>query len=365
MKGSDFYLNNLKGTAFGGKINGNIIYNLANAKTSVDFHGSEMNVEKAIEGAAGIKKAMTGTLAFNTKLNLTVLDYDSMIKSMKGNLDFSIKNGAFGTIGRFENLLNANNILTNTLLKNTVSSISNATGLATTGEFESVTGDMTFSNGWADLKHIKSAGRSLCYYVTGKFNLLNFTTNVNILGRLDAPMVSKLGILGEMSADKILGKNLAYVIKLFTTNPNGEKISEIPALTNGSKNYKDFKVVFNGGLESKSSVKSFKWLSNPDMSEYEQKTVKETINDIKSSFNTDVKTTAEGVNNVINTNKQRIKDTQEAIKNTKEEYKNLFKSLKEVTKPVSQIQTNTVTEEAKTVETTSAQPASDETNTNE
>ena len=365
LKGSDFYLNNLKGTAFGGKINGNIIYNLANAKTSVDFHGSEMNVEKAIEGAAGIKKAMTGTLAFNTKLNLTVLDYDSMIKSMKGNLDFSIKNGAFGTIGRFENLLNANNILTNTLLKNTVSSISNATGLATTGEFESVTGDMTFSNGWADLKHIKSAGRSLCYYVTGKFNLLNFTTNVNILGRLDAPMVSKLGILGEMSADKILGKNLAYVIKLFTTNPNGEKISEIPALTNGSKNYKDFKVVFNGGLESKSSVKSFKWLSNPDMSEYEQKTVKETINDIKSSFNTDVKTTVEGVNNVINTNKQRIKDTQEAIKNTKEEYKNLFKSLKEVTKPASQIQTNTVTEEVKTVETTSAQPASDETNTNE
>ena len=40
---------------------------------------------------------------------------------------------------------------------------------------------------------------------------------------------------------------------------NGEKVQEIPALTNGSTNYKDFKVSFNGGIESTSSIKSFKW----------------------------------------------------------------------------------------------------------
>ena len=352
LKGIDFYLNNLKGTAFDGKFNGNIIYNLTNAKTSVDFHGSNMNAEKAIEGAAGIKKAMTGTLGFNTKLTLTVLDYNSMIKSMKGNLDFNIKNGAFGTIGKFESLLNANNLITNTLLKNTVASISKATGLATTGEFESIIGNMTFSNGWADLKSIKSAGKSLCYYVTGKFNLLNFTTNVNILGRLDAPMISKLGILGEMSAEKILGAKIASVVKLFTTNPAGEKVSEIPALTNGSTNYKDFKVTFNGGIESTSSVKSFKWLSNPDMSEFEQKSVKETIKDIKSAVNTDVKTTVNSVNETINNQKQAIKDAKEAINSTKEEYKNLFKSLKDITKPV---QTEEVKTEPKTEEKTEVQ----------
>ena len=335
LKGNDFYLKNLKGTAFDGKINGNIVYNLANAKTAVEFHGSDLNAEKAVEGAAGIKKALTGTLGFNTKLTLTVLDYNEMIKSMKGNLDFNIKKGAFGTIGRFENLLNADNIVTNALLKNTISSVSKATGLATTGEFDSIDGNMTFSNGWADLKSIKSAGKSLCYYVVGKFNLLNFSTNVNILGRLDAPMVSKLGILGELSADKILGTKIALIVKLFTTNPNGEKVSEIPALTNGSTNYKDFKVVFNGGLESASSVKSFKWLSNPDMSEIEQKTIKESLSDIKSSVGTDVQSTVNNVNDMINNNKKMIKDTKDSLKNTAEEYKNLFKSLKEVTKPTS------------------------------
>ena len=336
LKGNDFYLNNLKGSAFKGKINGNIVYNLANAKTKVEFHGSGMNAEKAIEGAAGIKKALTGTLGFNTKLTLTVLDYNDMIKSMKGNLDFNIKNGAFLSIGRFENLLNANNIMTNALLKNTISSISNATGLATTGEFEILKGDMTFSNGWADLKHITSSGKSLCYYVTGKFNLLNFTTNVNILGRLDAPMVAKLGVLGQLSADKILGTTLANVIKVFTTNPAGENIASIPNLANGSTNYKDFKVVFNGGLESPSSIKSFKWLSNPDMSEVEQKTIKETIKDIKSSAVNDVQTTIDSVNDTIKANKQMLKDTKDAFNATKEDYKNLLKSFKKTSAPAAE-----------------------------
>ena len=334
LKGVDFYLNNLKGFAFGGKINGNIIYNMSNAKTTVDFHGSGLDAERAAEGATGIKKALTGTLSFNTKLNLTVLDYNEMMKSMKGNLDFNIKNGAFGTIGRFESLLNASNLLNNYILKNTVSAISNATGLASTGTFDNIEGTMSLSDGWANLNYIKSAGKSLCYYVTGKYNLINGTTNINILGRLDAAMVAKLGPIGELSADKLLGyipkfgNATANILNLITTNPAGEKVDLIPPLTNGSTNYKDFKVVFNGGIESKNSIKSFKWLSKPDLSEMESKSVTETVKDIKSAVTTDVKQNIDNVNEMINTNKQLIKDTSQAIKDTKEQYKNLLKSLR-------------------------------------
>ena len=121
---------------------------------------------------------------------------------------------------------------------------------------------MKLADGWANLNSIKSAGKSLCYYVTGKFNIINFTTNVVVLGRLDAPMVAKLGPIGDLSANKILsyipkfGNATAQMLNLLTANPEGEKTSAIPALTNGSSNYKDFKVVFNGGLESKNSIKS-------------------------------------------------------------------------------------------------------------
>ena len=336
LKGNDFYLNNLKGTAFDGKFNGNIIYNLTNAKTSVEFHGTGMNAEKAIEGAAGIKKALTGTLGFYTKLKLTVGDYNEMMKSMTGNLDFNVKKGAFGSIGKFENLLNATNIINNSILKNTVASLSKATVFATTGEFDSIDGNMTFSGGWANLNPIKSAGRSLCYYVTGKYNLLNGMTNVNVLGRLEGNVVAKMGVVGELSATKLIsyipkfGATTANILSQLTSNPNNEEISKIPALTSKSETYKDFKVVFNGAITSPGSIKSFKWLSNPDLSEIEKKNIKETVEDIKSSLHTDVKTTVENVNTRIQENRQMIKDTKESLKNTAQEYKNLFNSLKNI-----------------------------------
>ena len=185
LKGMDFYLNNLKGDAFKGKVNGNIVYNLSNANTKIKFKGSGLDAEQAIEGGSGIKNALTGTLGFDTSLTLTVLEYSKMMKSMKGYLTFDIKKGAFGTIGRFEGFLGAGNITQNYLLKNTVNALSNAAGLATTAQFDKMEGKLTFSDGWANLSPVKSAGQSLCYYITGKYNLVNGTTNVNILGRLD------------------------------------------------------------------------------------------------------------------------------------------------------------------------------------
>ncbi|MBR1373368.1 hypothetical protein IJ556_02830, partial [bacterium] len=361
LKGNDFYLNNLKGTAFDGKINGNIIYNLTNAKTKIDFKGENLNAEKAIEGAAGIKKALTGALGFDTKLTLIVLDYNEMMKSMKGNLSFTVKNGAFGTIGKFEGFLGASNIINNVLLKNTVASITNATGLANTGTFDLIEGKMTFADGWANISQIKSTGKVLCYYVTGKYNLINGTTNVTVLGRLDASMVAKLGALGELSADKLFsyipkfGSTTAKILNILTTNPAGENIAAIPALSNGSTNYKDFKVSFNGGIDSKSSIKSFKWLSQPDLSEMETKTVKETVEDIKSAVGTDLKSNIEKYNNAVENQKQLIKDTKNDLKNSAEEIKNLFKSLKETTK-------NTTTE-TQTTQPAETKPVPAQTNT--
>ena len=47
-----------------------------------------------------------------------------------------IKNGAFGTIGRLENFLQADNIVNSALLKSTVATISNAVGIADTATFK-------------------------------------------------------------------------------------------------------------------------------------------------------------------------------------------------------------------------------------
>ena len=356
LKGLDFYLNDLKGTAFNGKVNGNIVYNLSNAKTKISFKGTGLDAESAIEGASGIKNALTGSLGFDTNLTLTVLEYNKMLKSMKGNLAFDIKKGAFGTIGKFEGFLGAGNITQNYFLKNTVNALSNAAGLATTAQFDTLSGKLTFSDGWANLNPVKSAGPSLCYYITGKYNLTNGTTNVAILGRLDAPMVAKLGVLGTLDMSDIIGTKAAAVLKILTSNPQGEKTENIPALTNGSKNYQDFKVSFNGGVDSKSSIKSFKWLTNADTTGMEKQTLKNVVDSVKDAYKTDINTTKEEWNNAVEQKKKEIEDARNQINTTKEDFKNLWNSIKNPSKPAED-KVNAPAEvksETKTVETTSS-----------
>jgi len=348
LKGTEFYLNNLKGTAFKGKVNGNLVYNLSNAKTKLSFKGSGLDAESAIEGAAGIKNALSGSLSFDTALDLVVQEYNAMMKSMKGNLDFDIKKGAFGTVGRFEGFLGAANITQNYFLKNTVNALSNAAGFATTAQFDLLDGHLTLADGWANLNPVKSAGPSLCYYITGKYNLTNGTTNVNILGRLDAPMVAKLGALGTFDMSDIIGDKAASVLKILTSNPQGEKTELIPALTNKSTNYQDFKVIFNGGVDSKSSIKTFKWLKNADMTNLQKQTVKDVVDSVKDAYKTDINQTKEEINNKIEAEKKKIEDAKNQINTTKEDFKNLWKNIKESTKQSSP-KTEEVKEEAKTV----------------
>ena len=352
LKGADFYLNNLKGDAFKGKVSGNLVYNISNAGTKLSFKGSGLDAESAIEGATGIKDALSGALCFNTSLRLTVQEYNAMLKSVKGDLDFDIKKGAFGTIGRFEGFLGAANITQNYFLKNTVNALSNAAGFATTAQFNTLEGKLNLSEGWANLNPVKSTGPSLCYYITGKYNLTNGTTNVIILGRLDAPMVAKLGALGTLNMSSIIGDKAANVLRILTTNPLNEKTENIPALSNGSTNYQDFKVSFNGGVDSKSSIKTFKWIKNADMTDLKPQTAKDVVDSVKEAYKTDITQAKEEINNKINEEKKKIENTKNQINTTKEDFKNLWKSIKETTKPTETKQAETPKAEAKT-ETTS------------
>ncbi len=322
MKGENFCLNNLKGNAFDGKFNGNIIYNMANAKTNLTFKGENMNAEKAVAGAAGIKNALSGVLNFDTKMSLIVYpDFNQMMKSIKGNISFKIDNGAFGKIGKLENLLQANNIIGNSLLKATTASFSNIGAIKNSAQFDYLSGEMTLSNGWANISNIKSTGKSIAYFITGKYNLINGSANIIILGRLDGAIVKLLGPIGELSAEKLLsyipkfGELTSRYANILTTDPDKERVKDIPALSTGSKIYKDFKVEFNGGVESTSSVKSFKWLSKVDTSAIEQQSIKETVKSLKSNVTTDITTT-------VNT----IKETKEQFKQSFTDIKNILKS---------------------------------------
>lgn len=335
LKDNVFYLRAINGDAFSGKVQGSVSYNIVNGKIGVDFKGSGMDAVKAIEGAAEIKNAMSGKLGFNANVSLSGATETEMMKSLRGKVIFNIDDGEFANIGRFENFLYAGNIASYAVVKTLVTPLTNLPIVKNTAKFKTITGTLNFNNGWAQLNPIKMSGPSMSYYITGKYNLLNGTANLTILGRLSAEVVKALGPLGDLSVNKLtsyipkFGTLTGNLINAFTTNPKSENVAAIPALSSGNKNYKDFKVVFNGGLESKSSVKSFKWLSECDTSQIEGATVKEQIQNTVKSFEekreqvrTDFKNSLEDARERAQESKKQLEDAKNNLNNLKNLFKN-------------------------------------------
>ncbi len=309
---SVFYLNNIAGDAFDGKISGNVSYGINDGKIKVNMTGSGMNAVKAIEGAAGIKNALSGTLGFSADVTTKGATDVDMMKNLIGSVNFSIANGKFLNVGRFDSLLYAQNILANAVLKTAVTSVTSLPLIQNTAEFKSLKGDLIFDNGWAKINSITSSGPLMAYYITGRYNLLNGTTNAVVLGRLDSKVVALLGPLGDLSVEKLtsyipkFGTLTGMLINSMTTDPEKENTANIPDISSDS--YKDFKVEFNGGVESASSVKSFKWLSKCDTSAID---MTDTIDSVKQ----DLTNTKDALKNSIEDSKQQLIDAKENLKN--------------------------------------------------
>ena len=172
----------------------------------------------------------------------------------------------------------------------------------------------------------------MAYYITGQYNLLNATANVVVLGRISAEVVSLLGPLGDLSVSKLtsyipkFGALTGNIINAMTSDPKNENIASIPQLSSGNTNYKDFKVVFNGGVESKSSVKSFKWLSKCDTSALEQPTLKEQVQQTKQAVQDAVQQKIDNINAIRGQQKQSALEANQQMKDAVQGLKNLFKN---------------------------------------
>ena len=337
-----FYLNNLSGNAFDGKVEGDISYNILNGLSKVVMKGSGMNAEKAIAGSAGLKNAMSGKLNFNANVTTKGETDVQLMKNLKGKATFEINEGEFGNIGRFGNFLLAQNLLTNPVIKAGVNSVRSLPVIKGTANYKFVKGNLRFNDGWAALSPVKTSGPSMSYYITGKYNLLNATANVVVLGRISAEVVKLLGPLGDLSLSKLtslipgIGTSTSALVQAITTNPYGEKVSEIPELSSGNSNYKNFKVIFNGGVESTSSVKSFKWLSVCDTSEIESFNLKDQVKNTKQAIQDAKQQQIDNFNKKLEEQRKQAQEDAQQVKDAVDGLKNLFKSPKNKTQETVQ-----------------------------
>lgn len=263
-------LNNLSGDAYLGKIKGQVNYDFTGGKTKINISGRGLTAGPALKAISGRDDGILGQLDFDSNISLGGTAKRDILKSLNGNTGFIISNGKMGVLGKFEHLLYAQNIVSNSFFNATLNVIAKAVTVKNTGVYRYMKGMITFSNGWANIHYIKTSGPSMSLYITGRYYLPDNTANLTILGRISDDVVRVLGPIGEFSMDKAIssipkiGEITAALVNQYTTNPNYENTDLIPDLYPKTEfKTKDFKVIIDGDVQRQSSVKSFKWISKP------------------------------------------------------------------------------------------------------
>ncbi len=264
------YVNNLITNAFKGKIKGDVSYNLISSEIKAALNGSSLDVEKTLLDAAAMKDTLTGTMDFDTDISLRGSTYEEQMKSLKGNVNFTMKDGSLGPFGKLENLILAENIRESAFFQSTIGSILNSLLSFDTSKYNVLNGKLSFDNGVVQINPIDTSGDIMATYIFGDFNLLKNTIDIKLRGRLGSQVSDSMGPLALLNPVNLVKATpgmslvLGKIFFLFTEQVTEAELSLIPALGKdiSDNNATKFQVVVRGDVAKPLTlVKSFKWLA--------------------------------------------------------------------------------------------------------
>lgn len=305
IKNNDLILDNLNCHAFEGKISGEVKVNLISQLISLKTQGQNINAAKALEDAANLKDAISGKTNFKTDISLKGATLEEQMKSLKGTVDFKLKDGQYGPFAKLENFFLAENIRENPVFKNTIGIILTPLTTIDSSHFEELEGKIYFKDGIANFSSITSRGNILCLLIKGNMDLLKNTINSSVRVRLASGVSDALGPLALANPVNLIkntpGLNVVNA-KLFTFFTQVVEESEYKEIPDFSKNHSDqnatkFQIILRGDVQKPLKlVKSFKWLaiqkdmdkakefSSKYIAEQEQKAKQELINKLQKKY---------------------------------------------------------------------------------
>ena len=311
------YINNLITSGFKGKIRGNVSTNLLTNEIKAVLKGNDLDVEKTLLDAAAMKDTLTGKMDFNTDISLKGITYEEQMKTLKGTLNFTMKDGTLGPFGKLENLIMAENIRETAFFQSTIGTVINSLLSFDTSHYNTLKGELRFNNGVAEINPITSTGDVMGTYIFGDFDLLKNTIDIKLRGRLGSQVSDSMGPLAMLNPVNLVKATpgmsivLGKMFALFCEEVTEDEIAQIPTLgkdisdTNSTK----FQVVVRGDVAKPLTlIKSFKWLA-----------LASEIENAKSYLNTIPQNTLPV--DITNIDKEEIKtqakeQTKQAIKNT-------------------------------------------------
>jgi hypothetical protein len=270
LKDNIFRLHNLKTNAFDGNINGNIAVNLLSMFLDIDVKGKNVDVDKAMRDACGMKDTLSGTAEFNADITLSGVTLEEQMKSLKGDVNFTLKDGQFGPFAKIENLILAENIRESQFFQTALGGIISGLLTIDTTHFAELNGKLSFNDGICYLDPITSLGDILSLHIFGEFDLLRNYADMKVRARMASLISNLLGPLGAINPANLLSNAAslnvvtAKAFSIFCEMVPEEELETLPSFANS---YVDnaatkFQIVVRGDVAKPLTlVKSFKWLA--------------------------------------------------------------------------------------------------------
>ena len=270
MHDNVFYLDDLKTHPIDGDVVGNVSMNLVTTDIVAKLIGKNFDMEKVLLDAMKMKDMISGDMNFVADVTLSGVSMTEQMESLKGYVDFNIKEGQLGPFGKLENFLMAENIRENPFFSSTIGSIITNIVTIDTSRFNELYGHMTFDGGFANIAPIKSQGDVMSLYIAGKVGLIDSSADMKVRGKLGSMISDSLGPLANINPVNLIkntpGLNVvaAKTFALFCEEVSQEEMDALPKLGEGkSDEYATkFQIVLRGDTRKPlKMIKSFKWLA--------------------------------------------------------------------------------------------------------
>lgn len=267
-----FYLNNLNTSTLGGRVTGDISANLLSMLLKAQVRGSNFNVEKAMFELMNMKDTISGTMSFDTdiEINGAATTQAEQMKSIKGDINFEIINGQLGPFGKLENLILAQNIRESEFFQTALGGVIDSLTSIQTSHFDVLNGHLEMADGIAKLNPINSVGPVLCMNISGDMNILTNEADMKLRARMGSKIADMLGPIAAVNPINLVkatpGLNVAAakMFSIFTESVTEEEMAQIPNFVEEFNRISttNFQVVLKGDTTKPLTlIKSFKWLA--------------------------------------------------------------------------------------------------------
>lgn len=266
-------ISNINARAYNGEIFGNVDYNFEEKLLGLALKGKALDLKNSMYDLCKLEDNIAGVFDFESDVKIKTGNYEEVLKSLTGGLNFISLNGKMGTLGKFDYYLSAQNILYHGFLKTSLNRIVDAITKDNTSQYKIAKGKIEFENGFMKTQNIQTQGKDMSLFITGNYNMLSNLSSIVINGRISDNVSSKLGTFGELSLSDFMEnpkEKANYNIEFISP----KIIEQIPTLTTNVLNTKTFKVNIIGNMQELNSINSFMWtLPNPN--EIEEKELPE------------------------------------------------------------------------------------------